>query len=218
MICRSTYIVFAVAERVPTPTRAALRQARTRAGLIKAAGELIAERGLDGLRISDITDRADVAFGTFYNQFKAKDDVVEAVVADALVGLARSIEDSPAYDDPAAAVVASTRAIVRIAYDDPSLARLLVNLEQAESRFERIIRPQAGAVLERGMSTGVFSIGDLPTVLTMSIAAAFEVIRGIVDGRLGEGADVTCAEGLLRLAGMGPAEAASYAGRQPDRP
>ena len=193
-----------------TPTRAVQRQAQTRADLIRAAGELIAERGLDGLRVGDITDRANVAFGTFYNQFKTKDDVVEAVIAEALVGLAQSIEDSPAFADPAQAVVASTRAIVRIAYDDPGLARLLINLEQAESRFERIIRPQAGAMLERGVTSGVFRITDLPTVLTMSIAAAFEVIRGVVDGRLGEGADLTCAEVLLRIAGMDPIDAAKY--------
>ena len=193
-----------------TPTRAVQRQAQTRADLIRAAGELIAERGLDGLRVGDITDRANVAFGTFYNQFKTKDDVVEAVIAEALVGLAQSIEDSPAFADPAVAVVASTRAIVRIAYDDPGLARLLINLEQAESRFERIIRPQAGAMLERGVTSGVFRITDLPTVLTMSIAAAFEVIRGVVDGRLGEGADLTCAEVLLRIAGMDPTDAAKY--------
>ena len=193
-----------------TPTRAVQRQAQTRADLIRAAGELIAERGLEGLRVGDITDRANVAFGTFYNQFKTKDDVVEAVIADALVGLAQSIEDSPAFADPAEAVVASTRAIVRIAYDDPGLARLLINLEQAESRFARIIRPQAGAMLERGVTSGVFRITDLPTVLTMSIAAAFEVIRGVVDGRLGEGADLTCAEVLLRIAGMDPIDAAKY--------
>jgi len=193
-----------------TPTRAVQRQAQTRVDLIRAAGELIAERGLDGLRVGDITDRANVAFGTFYNQFKTKDDVVEAVIAEALVGLAQSIEDSPAFADPAVAVVASTRAIVRIAYDDPGLARLLINLEQAESRFARIIRPQAGAMLERGVTSGVFRITDLPTVLTMSIAAAFEVIRGVVDGRLGEGADLTCAEVLLRIAGMDPIDAAKY--------
>ncbi|MUL65933.1 hypothetical protein BOO86_15765 [Mycobacterium sp. CBMA 234] len=175
---------------------------------MRAAGELIAERGLEALRVGDITERANVAFGTFYNQFKAKDDIVDAVVAEALVGLARSIEDSPAFADPMEAVVASTRAIVRVAYDDPDLARLLVNLEQAESRFERIIRPQAGAVLERGVNAGVFQIADMPTVLTMAIAAAFEVIRGVVESRLGEGADVTCAEVILRMAGVDAQQAA----------
>jgi AcrR family transcriptional regulator len=200
-----------VADQEKAPSRAVRRQAETRAALIKAAGEIITERGLDGLRVSDVTERANVAFGTFYNQFKVKDDVVEAVVEQALVSLARSIEESPANADPADAVVASTRAIVRIAYDDPDLARLLINLEEAESRFERIIRPQAGAMLKRGVADGVFVIDDFETILTMAIAASFEVIRGILDGRLGQGADLTCAQALLRLVGVDGSTAARYA-------
>lgn len=198
---------------VATPnglSRTARRQAQTRAGLIAAAREIIAERGVEALRVSDVTARADVAFGTFYNQFKTKDDIVEAVVAETIVGLAHSVEESPEFDDPAEALVASTRAIVRIAYDDPPLARLLVKLEQAEARFERIIRPQAGALLERGVAQGCFVIDDLETTLTMSIAAAFEVIRGILDERLGERADFACAEMLLRMAGVTPKRAARY--------
>lgn len=190
-------------------SRTARRQAKTRADLIMAAREIIAERGLEGLRVSEVTQRADVAFGTFYNQFKTKDDIIEAVVAETLVGLANSI-DSPAFADPAEAHAASTLAIVRIAYEDPDLARLLVNLSQAEARFERIIRPQAGALLERGVAEGVFAIDDLETTLTMSMAAAFEVIHGILDGRLGDGADLTCAEVLLRMAGVPPRRAARY--------
>ena len=79
-----------------------------------------------------------------------------------------------------------------------------MNLSQAEARFERIIRPQAGGLLERGLAEGVFAIDDLETTLTMSMAAAFEVIHGILDGRLGDGADLTCAEVLLRMAGVPP--------------
>lgn len=191
-------------------SRSARRQARTRADLIAAARELIAERGLSGLRVSDVTERADVAFGTFYNQFDSKADIVEAVVAEAIVGLAETIAESRDFADPCEALVASASGIVRIAYDDPVLARLLVNLEQAEARFERIIRPQAGALLERGMAEGVFAIDDLETTLTMCIAGAFEVIRGILDGRLAEGADLTCAEMLLRMAGCTSRRAAKY--------
>jgi AcrR family transcriptional regulator len=191
-------------------SRTARRQAQTRADLIKAAREIIAELGVEALRVSDVTQRADVAFGTFYNQFKTKDDIVEAVVAETIVGLAQSVEESQEFGDPAEALVASTRAIVRIAYEDPPLARLLVKLEQAESRFERIIRPQAGALLERGVAEGSFVIDDLETTLTMSIAAAFEVIRGILDERLGDRADFVCAEMLLRMAGVTPQRAARY--------
>lgn len=199
-----------MAEPATKESRTARRQAKTRADLINAAREIIAERGLDKLRVSDITEHADVAFGTFYNHFATKDDIVEAVVGETIVGLADSVSESQNNADPLAAVVASTRAIVRLAYDDPGLARLLVSLEQAEARFERIIAPQAGAVLERGVAEGRFSITDLDTTLTMCMAGAFEVIRGVLDGRLGPGADATCAEMILRMAGLTPEQAARY--------
>lgn len=198
---------------VETPnglSRTERRRAQTRASLIKAAREIIAERGVDALRVSDVTQRADVAFGTFYNQFRTKDDIIEAIVAETIVGLAQSAEESPEFGDPEEALIASTRAIVRIAYDDPPLASLLVKLEQAETRFERIIRPQSGALLERGVAEGRFLIDDLETTLTMSIAAAFEVIRGVLAGRLGDRADFACSEILLRMAGVAPKRAARY--------
>jgi AcrR family transcriptional regulator len=65
-------------------SRTARRQAQTRAELITAAREIIAERAVAAPRVSDVTKRADVAFGTFYYQFKTKDDIVEAVVAAAI--------------------------------------------------------------------------------------------------------------------------------------
>ena len=48
---------------------------------IRAARELIAKRGLEDLRVSDETERADLAFGTFSNQFKTKDDIIEAAAS-----------------------------------------------------------------------------------------------------------------------------------------
>jgi hypothetical protein len=44
----------------------------------------------------------------------------------------------------------------------------------------------------------------------MSIAASFEVIRGVLDGRLGSHADLTCAEMLLRMAGVARQRARRY--------
>ncbi|BDX33456.1 hypothetical protein TUM20985_40030 [Mycobacterium antarcticum] len=82
-----------------------------------------------------------------------------------------------------------------------------MNVEQAEARFERIIRPQAASLLERGVAGGALVIDDIETTLTMCFAGTFEVIRGIVDGRLPHGADLTCAEMLLGMAGWHPEHA-----------
>lgn len=46
---------------------------------MKATYDIIARRGFDGLVIQDITEAADVGYGSFYNHFLSKDAVVSAV-------------------------------------------------------------------------------------------------------------------------------------------
>jgi len=72
------------------------RRIRTRAALLDAARDLVFEHEHDKSSIQEITNRAGVATGTFYNYFETKQDVFVAVVADyrarfrACVGEARA--------------------------------------------------------------------------------------------------------------------------------
>src|SRR5215475_15897453 len=71
-------------ERPSSPTvpksRSDRRREDTRRRLMKATYEIIARRGLEGLVIQDITEAADVGYGTFYNHFTTKDAIVAAVI------------------------------------------------------------------------------------------------------------------------------------------
>jgi len=60
--------------------RSERRREDTRRRLMKATYEIIARRGLEGLVIQDITEAADVGYGTFYNHFTTKDAIVAAVI------------------------------------------------------------------------------------------------------------------------------------------
>src|SRR5687767_407239 len=64
------------------PDRHARRREATRTKLIEAAKALIARQGVDNTRIQEITDEADVGFGSFYNHFESKEAIIEAVLAD----------------------------------------------------------------------------------------------------------------------------------------
>ena len=48
----------------------------TRQKIICAAAEIFAEKGVAAASVSDITERAGLGIGTFYNYFSAKDDVL----------------------------------------------------------------------------------------------------------------------------------------------
>lgn len=66
-----------------TVNRSERRRLHTRALLIEAAGQQLAEVGYQKLTIKAITDAADVGYGTFYLHFTDKDDVVWAVMYEA---------------------------------------------------------------------------------------------------------------------------------------
>ena len=63
------------------------------------------------------------------------------------------------------------------------------------------------------ISVGRFTIDDLPAFLVFAISECFAVMRGILEGRLGDDADITCATAILAGAGLGYAEAAEIASR-----
>src|SRR5271165_1807938 len=78
-----------LADRIPK-SRSERRREDTRRRLMKATYEIIAKRGLEGLVIQDITEAADVGYGSFYNHFISKDAVVAAVI-DAARGYAKEM-------------------------------------------------------------------------------------------------------------------------------
>ncbi len=57
-------------------------KAENRAALLKAARSVFAEMGFGAAGVRDIVRRTDLASGTFYNYFKDKDEIFEAVVAE----------------------------------------------------------------------------------------------------------------------------------------
>lgn len=61
-------------------SRSERRREGTRRRLMRSAYEIIAERGLEGLVIQEITQFADVGYGTFYNHFPSKEAIVDAVI------------------------------------------------------------------------------------------------------------------------------------------
>ena len=57
-------------------------KAENRAALLKAARSVFADIGYGAAGVRDIVRRTDLASGTFYNYFKDKDEIFEAVVGE----------------------------------------------------------------------------------------------------------------------------------------
>jgi AcrR family transcriptional regulator len=193
-------------------TRAERRRAETRERITKAALDLLLEEGAARLRLSDVAERADVAFGSLYTYFENKEAIVDAVVAAALGDLiAATRPDADLYEDPAEEVAAAARRVVRIAWDERELALALMSLHRAEERFVAILAPRSQELLERGVSAGRFRLTDPSAVTAYLLAGGFELIRGVLDGRYGDDADIICADTALRTCGIPPDEAQAIA-------
>lgn len=191
------------------------RRERTRRRLVDAARALIAEKGVAGLRISEITEGAGVALGSFYNHFETKELLVDAVVAESLSGVADALATKATADQDSAEVVSiAIRRFVAIAYQDPDFARLVVHLNHAEALFMSAVHPAAQRALEDGIASGRFKVPDLEVAVTTILGGALALMRAIVAGRVGPGAETAYAEHSLRALGL-PAAQATRIARQP---
>jgi AcrR family transcriptional regulator len=193
------------------------RKAEARQRLLNAAHRLIAENGVADLRIGDVTELADLGFGTFYTYFPSKDALIEAVVAQVLAGLAARIgADALEFTDPAEAASVSYRRFLRFSRDEPELARVLVELDRVNAIFEDSVTPWAMETLSRGHKSGRFVIDDLDLALTSIVGAALAAIRAILAGRIPPGAktETRGAEMMLRSFGVDPASAREIASRK----
>ena len=65
----------------------------TRRRLLKAAREVFAEKGIDLTTIDDITQRADLAKGTFYYHFDDKNEVIAELIRQVMDGLVQHMEE-----------------------------------------------------------------------------------------------------------------------------
>ncbi|HYF24632.1 MAG TPA: TetR/AcrR family transcriptional regulator [Baekduia sp.] len=194
--------------------RRARRKAQTRAKLVEAARTVFARQGIDATRINEITDEADVGFGSFYNHFDGKDAIVAAVIEELVHELGASIDAATStLQDPAEVVAVAHRVLVQAASADPELGWLLVRLELSHGLGTAGLGAYARRDLERGRDAGRFAVGDVELALAASGGALLGVIRAALDGRLGDRAPEEHAAAVLRLLGVPADEAADVAQR-----
>jgi AcrR family transcriptional regulator len=190
------------------------RRARTRARLVAAAGALFARQGVENTRINEITEEADVGFGSFYNHFDSKEAIVHAVLEELIAAQGAAIEAVTAdLDDPAEAVAVAHRYFVSLARTDPNWAWLLIRLDLSHNIALAALGPFAERDLERGIRAGRFNIPDKRVAMFASGGALLAVMRAVLDGQAPKHADRHHAEGVLRLLGLPPQDAAEVAHR-----
>ena len=118
------------------------RRQRTRETILAAADHVFRRKGIDGTTVNDITEQADVAYGSFYNHFKSIDEVVAALVAASLQRVADrtgSILEKSERVELLPCVGA--RVVMRTLWQDPAIRWLLGRPYVFVEEFYKVATP-----------------------------------------------------------------------------
>jgi AcrR family transcriptional regulator len=91
------------------PGRRERKKQATRDGIRRAALELMARQGFEGVTVEQICQRADVATSTFFRHFPTKEDVVLADLEARGAELLDALDSQPAGATPSELLVGSVR-------------------------------------------------------------------------------------------------------------
>ncbi|WP_166873308.1 TetR/AcrR family transcriptional regulator [Salinibacterium sp. ZJ450] len=196
-------------------------RAISRAMLQEAAFELFLELGYDGTTVNEITQRAGVSRGTFFNNFAAKSDVFWVDLDDSIDALADALGQVPATSVPdAVAVVANTLVHLGRGYGAARVPWALTQSEfigaeqelqaSALSRFVRLtsvvtrfIRRQHPDVAELRARTAAYAMAGAVVAAAQEWAAAGST-RGDLASYLQSALDPVVAGFGLGVHGIGP--------------
>jgi AcrR family transcriptional regulator len=203
----------------PKPDR---RRVRTRAALIAAAQRILAEDARGEVSIKEITDAADVGFGSFYNHFDTKAQLFEAAIEDMLERQGALIDAVTAdLTDPAEVYIVGFRLTGRLSRAYPRLARLLVNTGLAYVTADVGLASRALSDLRTAVAAGRLSVED-PEAAQAAVGGALLGLLQYLDSRPDVDAALATdalAVSLLRMLGMTRRQAEGVVARPlPDVP
>ncbi|WP_327238338.1 TetR/AcrR family transcriptional regulator [Streptomyces sp. NBC_01317] len=201
----------------PTPppaNRFERRRAHSRRALISAARRILAETGDTAVSIQQISERADVGFGTFYNHFDTKTALFDAAVADALEEYGQLLDKvTEGIDDPAEVFATSVRLTLQLSATHPEITQIIRFRGLSHVHTDTGLAPRALRDLEIGKASGRFSIDDPEVALSAIGGALIGLLQLNTVSEIGPGAGEQMAELLLRMLGLPPDEASDLATR-----
>ncbi len=201
-------------------SRSQRRRQRTRAALVGAARELLIRRDPATVSIKEITETADVGFGSFYNHFESKDDVFAAAIIDVLDEHGAMLDELTAgLDDPAEVFAASVRITARFPRTRPDLAAIMVRTGPSYLASDRGLAPRALRDLERAKDAGRLQFTDA----LIALACVGGALMGVVHTFGSRRRDVDRAAdeltyNLLRMFGLAAPEARVLVARPLPKP
>lgn len=203
-------------QNVPVSAGESRVRLRTRAKLIAAAEEVMAQRGVEGATIQEITEAADLGTGTFYNHFSSKEELAKAVFSLRAEELARTLDwISETVTDPARRIAYIQRVYIQKSLADPIWGWFLIHAELALRQMEETFTARARKDLLDGVKQQRFTCEScIDTAVNITLGSLVATTKSILENRAGPNAAYEQPELMLRMYGV-PAEEAAQLAREP---
>ena len=204
----------ASAASAPKVSRLDRRKARTRQALIDAAARLIAEGRGDRASIQEITDEADIGFGSFYNHFDSKEQLFQTASEEVLERWGQMIDRASAgITEPAELFAVGLRITGRLGWTHPEIAAFVTGAGLDVLDSSHGLAPRARRDIQAGQATGRFTIPDAEIALSAVTGGLLGLLRTGQrhPERITEASVDQLTEALLRLLGVPADEAARIA-------
>jgi AcrR family transcriptional regulator len=205
----------ASAVSAPRVSRLDRRKARTRQALIDAAVRLIAEGRGDRASIQEITEEADIGFGSFYNHFEGKEQLFQTASEEVLERWGQMIDRaSVGISDLAEVFAVGMRISGRLGWTHPDIAGFLTGAGLDALDIPVGLGPRALRDIEAGQAAGRFTVPDAEIALSAVAGGLLGLLRLCQrhPERVSEITVDQLTEAVLRLLGVPADEAARLVG------
>lgn len=167
-------------------SRSERRREDTRRRLMKATFEMIAKRGPEALIIQDITEAADVGYGSFYNHFTSKEAIIDAVVNAALERSMALYEQIHAEtSDRVEAFALELRCCLEQSRSDPVWGWFVIRTMLSWPKVRLAMGERLRRSIEGGIKAGAFTAADAEmarhTVGGLLLLGTLKTVNGETD-------------------------------------
>ena len=179
------------------------KRERTRSALLDSAISVFASKGFEATRITDITNHAELANGTFYNYYQDKDELLRDVASGLAVEITGRINDEmEGLTHGPTRVALATARLLHVARQEPEWLNVLLEgvfiVPELQSATVQYLRQD----LDMGIAQGHFTI-EINLLLINQILALIRAALLLDPGMSDATIRQTC-EAVLRLLGLTP--------------
>lgn len=161
--------------------RQSRRKQETRHRLVEAALVVMARKGAEAATINDITEEADVGFGSFYNHFQSKEEIRAVVTQELLDRFGRKLDAlAGIISDPVEVIAASMRLVFIALAAKPDWADFMANIGRLAAGTDKGLVPRMRRDIDIAIAAGSLSVPDLTLsieALTGALPAMIQAMR-----------------------------------------